>query len=119
MGGGHERPWWLRLDGVSPSYERRMRARWPDWDHLGRDERLRREMDWQRRRQRDWLARHPVLVLVVGPLFDIWILFNLITTLLDATAHPAEVAYQVVITVVALGSSAWWLREFQRGRRGE
>lgn len=105
--------------GQSPRYERTLRARWPDWDQLDTNQRRRRETDWQRRRQRDWLACHPVLVLVLGPIFDIWILVNLVTTVLDANAHPAEVVYQVLIALAAVASSAWWFREFRRGRRGE
>lgn len=115
--GDGDRPWWLRLDGMPPSDERRLRTRWPDWDELTREERLRREFDWQRRRRRDWLARHPVLTVVIGVLFIVVNLLNVVAALGAANLRWVLIGLRFAYTLVVLVIVGYLLRELHRARR--
>ncbi len=115
MGPDEERPWWLRLDGVPPSWERRDRERWPDWDQISGHERVRR----RRKRMREWMVDHRWLVLAFFVLIVDSAIRNFISMFTTADEHVALAMYHGANVVIALLAGWWWVREFRRGVRGE
>ena len=110
-----ERPWWLRLDGAPPTWERRQRERWPDWDQISGDERVRR----QRKRLREWMVNHRWLTFALLVLLADGAVRDSISMFTKADGRAAIAMYHGANAVISFLMGWWWLREFRRGLRGD
>ncbi len=114
---GSERPWWLRLDGNPPSFERRLRGRWPDWDDITENERRRRQLAWNVAERRDRLTRHPRRTVALLALYFLFAITQALLAVTNATSRPPLAISHALLAVVGFATSWWHLREFQAARR--
>ena len=108
------RRWWLQTYGVPPWRLRRLRDRWPDWDHLTPIERAQRE----RVAFRAAMARHTKLLTALLLLLALTAVSQLIGALGEISRRPAAAIYNLTLSVVAGAAIILCGRELRRGRGG-